>query len=276
VNRKRVNRKFVARCGVTLGLLAAASILFPGRASNLAAAPDSQKTAAPKITWTAPDSTTIPAGPMGDSIRLGLSIFNNTPKYAGKYVGNKMSCTYCHVNSGTVAYGIPLVGVPGLFPLYRDREKAVVTYQERIEQCFQRSEFGHRVPNDSPEMTALVAYSQWLSQGQVTGRALPGRGLIKLPALTGDITRGGQIYSQQCAVCHGPQGAGLLPTFPALWGPDSFSDGAGMNKISNMAAFVQHNMPQTSPGSLTPQEAYDVATYVHSKPHSHFVLKDHQ
>jgi len=213
---------------------------------------------------------------MGDSIRLGLSIFNNTPKYAGKYVGNKMSCTYCHVNSGTVAYGIPLVGVPGLFPLYRDREKAVVTYQERIEQCFQRSEFGHRVPNDSPEMTALVAYSQWLSQGQVTGRALPGRGLIKLPALTGDITRGGQIYSQQCAVCHGPQGAGLLPTFPALWGPDSFSDGAGMNKISNMAAFVQHNMPQTSPGSLTPQEAYDVATYVHSKPHSHFVLKDHQ
>jgi thiosulfate dehydrogenase len=42
-----------------------------------------------------------------------------------------------------------------------------------------------------------------------------------------------------------------------------------------MAAFVQHNMPQNAPDTLTPQEAYDVATFVHSKPHSQFVMKDH-
>jgi thiosulfate dehydrogenase len=271
-----VNRKMVARCGAALSLFAGAGILFSGRAGNLAAAQDSQKAAEPAITWKAPDPSTIPEGPMGDSIRLGSQIFNNTPKYAAKYVGNKMSCNNCHVNGGTVAWGIPLVGVPGLFPLYRDREKAVVTYQERIQQCFQRSEFGHRLPNDSPEMTALVAYSQWLSKGQVTGSPFPGRGLVKLPALTGNIKRGGQIYEQKCSLCHGPQGAGTTPVFPALWGPDAFSDGAGMNGIQKMAAFVQHNMPQTDPGSLTPQEAYDVASYVHSQPHLHFEMKDHQ
>ncbi len=86
--------------------------------------------------WTAPDPTTIPQGPLGESIRLGLRIFNETPKYAAPFVGNKMSCGDCHLKSGTVPYAIPIVGVPGLFPMYREREKTIVTYEERIEQCF--------------------------------------------------------------------------------------------------------------------------------------------
>ena len=48
------------------------------------------------------------------------------------------------------------------------------------------------------------------------------------------------------------------------------------NLGDEMAAFVQHNMPQTNPGSLTPQDAYDVAAYVHGKPHSRFELKEHR
>ena len=226
--------------------------------------------------WTAPDPATIPEGPLGDSIRLGLRIFNDTPKYAAAYVGNKMSCGHCHAKSGTAPYAIPIVGVPGLFPMYRDREKQVITFEERIEQCFQRSENGHRVPNNSPEMTALVAYSQWLSKDQPTAHQFPGRGLVHLPELSADAIRGSQIYSQQCATCHAPDGAGQPPKIPPLWGPDAYSDGAGMNDITKMAAFVQHNMPQTNPGSLTPQDAYDVAAYVHGKPHSRFELKEHR
>jgi cytochrome c len=41
-----------------------------------------------------------------------------------------------------------------------------------------------------------------------------------------------------------------------------------MNQVSKMAAFVLRNMPQNNPGSLTRQQAYDVAAYVASKPHS--------
>jgi thiosulfate dehydrogenase len=233
-----------------------------------------QNSSAP-TTWAVPTPETIPEGPLGESIRLGLKVFDDTPKYAAPYVGNKLSCGHCHLKSGTVPYAIPLVGVPGLFPMYRDREKEVVTFEERIEQCFQRSEDGHRIPNNSPEMVGLVAYSQWLSKDQITGRPIVGRGLSKLPELSGDPDRGGQVYSKQCAQCHGPEGAGQPPAIPPLWGPDSYNDGAGMNEIGKMAAFVQHNMPQTNPGSLTPQQAYDVAAYVHSKPHRRFDMREH-
>ena len=66
---------------------------------------------------------------------------------------------------------------------------------------------------------------------------------------------------------------GATAAIPALWGHDAFSDGAGMNEIGKMAAFVQRNMPQSNPGSLTAQQAYDVAAYVHSKPHVPFNMK---
>lgn len=261
---------------VALALFGTASIGFAAP-QNSAQVGEPSKSGPGTATWTAPDPAAIPQGPLGDSIRLGLQVFNDTPQFAAPYVGNKISCAHCHVGSGTVAYSMPLVGVPGMFPLYREREKEVVTFEERIEECFQRSEFGHRVPNNSPEMTGLVAYAQWLSKDQPAGRPFPGRGLVQLPAgLAGDVDRGSLIYAKQCALCHGANGDGQLPAIPALWGPDSYSDGAGMNNIDRMAAFVQHNMPQTNPGSLTAQQAFDVAAYVHSKPHEHFQIKDHQ
>jgi len=51
-----------------------------------------------------------------------------------------------------------------------------------------------------------------------------------------------------------------------LWGPASFNDGAGMSGVQKMAKFVQHNMPQNAPGSLSPQQAYDLAAYIEGKP----------
>jgi len=267
-------RGITMRCGLAAASVFSVLILLTVCSASFGAprspqVPDSAKA------WVAPDTSTIPAGPLGDSIRLGMHVFNDTPKYAEKYVGNKLSCTHCHIDGGTVSKGMPMVGLPGIFPMYRDREKTVITFEERIEQCFQRSESGHRVPNDSPEMTGLVAYAQWLSKDQVTGRPFPGRGLVDLPELNGDAAKGSQIYAQQCAICHGADGVGKPPAIPALWGPDSYSDGAGMNQIAKMAAFVQHNMPQNEPDSLTPQESYDVAAYIHSKPHTVFIMKDH-
>lgn len=263
------------RCGIVAVVFFSAALALSTTPTILGASPHPGQAADSAKIWTPPDPTTIPAGLMGDSIRLGMQIFNNTPKYAEKYVGNKLSCTHCHVDGGTVSKGMPMVGLLGMFPMYREREKTVITFEERIEQCFQRSETGHRIPNDSPEMAGLVSYVQWLSKDQVAGHPYPGRGLVDLPELNGDVERGSQIFTEQCAVCHGADGAGKLPVAPALWGPNSFSDGAGMNQIAKMAAFVQHNMPQSMPDTLTPQEAYDVAAYVHSKPHTPFVMKDH-
>lgn len=257
-------------------LCVALALAFLGVAHTFGAPQDSSPAPAPAKTWTRPDTATIPTGPLGDSIRLGLQVFNDTPKYAAPYVGNKMSCTHCHVNSGTVADAIPMVGLPGMFPVYRDREKEVVTFEERIEECFERSENGHRVPNNSPEMTGLVAYTQWLSKDQVTGRPFPGRGLPPLPELNGDKDRGSQIYTEQCVICHGADGAGKIPAIPAVWGPNAYNQGAGMYGIAKMAQFISQNMPQTDPGSLTPQQAYDVAAYIHFMPHTPFDIKQHQ
>jgi thiosulfate dehydrogenase len=268
-------RGIAIRCGMVAVVAFAIFVALAATSTSFGAPPDPAQTGGSPKTWVAPDPASIPAGPLGDSIRLGMNVFNDTPKYAEKYVGNKMSCTHCHIDGGTVAYGIPMVGLPGIFPMYRDREKTVITFEERIEQCFQRSENGHRVPNDSVEMTGLVAYTQWLSKDQATGHSFPGRGLVDIPELSGDITKGNQIYTEKCAVCHGADGAGKLPVAPALWGPNAFSDGAGMNQIPKMAAFVQHNMPQSLPGSLTAQEAYDVSAFIHSKPHVVFSMKDH-
>lgn len=220
--------------------------------------------------WQPPDPATIPKGPLGNSIQLGLQLFQDTPRFAKAYVGNRMNCADCHVNNGTAAYGIPLVGVPGMFPMYRERAGRVITLEDRIQECITRSENGRPLPPTSPQMVALIAYMQWLSQGQAAGHPFPGRGLVKLTEMKGDPQRGAAIYTKQCASCHGDDGAGDPPTFPPLWGHNSYNDGAGMNAVDTMAAFVRHNMPLSEPGSLSPQDAYDVSAYVATKPRPKF------
>ena len=217
-----------------------------------------------------PDPGSIPKGHLGDNIRLGLQIFRDTPRYASAYVGNLLSCSDCHLQDGTTAYSSPLVGVPGLFPMYNKRAGRVITFEDRIQECFTRSENGRPLPYRSRELAAIVAYIQWLSRGLPVGRVLRGRGLVRLPHLEGDPVRGAGIYEQQCVVCHLANGAGNPPIVPPLWGRNSFNDGAGMSHVAQMAAFVKHNMPQTHPGTLTPQQAFDVAAYVDSKPRPKF------
>lgn len=203
-------------------------------------------------------------------VQQGKKIFDETPKYAGQYVGNKLSCNDCHIQSGTAAYAAPMIDLAGLFPMYNKRAGHVISLQNRIQECFARSEAGRPPAEDSPEMQALVAYVRWLSRDQVKGRPYPGRGLVKLPPLEGDPVRGKAVYARECAGCHGSDGAGVPPVLPAVWGPDSFNDGAGMNDPNKMAAFVIHNMPQNHPGTLTPQEAYDVSAFIHTMPRPKF------
>lgn len=50
--------------------------------------------------------------------------------------------------------------------------------------------------------------------------------------------------------------------YPPLWGARSYNWGAGMATIDKAAAFIHANMPQGQEGSLTVQEAWDVATFM--------------
>jgi thiosulfate dehydrogenase len=154
--------------------------------------------------------------------------------------------------------------------MYNKRAGHIISLRDRIEECFVRSENGTPLPYDSPEMQAIVDYIDWISQPEPARMSFVGRGLITLPHLKPDPRRGASVYAEQCAGCHGDQGEGRAPLFPPVWGPNSFNDGAGMNGIDKMAAFVQHNMPQNRPGILSAQDALDVSGYIHSQPRPAF------
>ena len=220
--------------------------------------------------WQLPDAGKIPAGERGASIRYGRELFHDTPALASAYVGDKLSCSNCHIADGVAPHAAPLVGTSQTFPKFSKRAGRSITLEDRIEECFARSENGRPLPYDSREMHALVDYIGWLSEPRPQYLPFVGRGLIALPTLTPDPARGAQIYATQCAGCHGTNGAGGRPLFPPLWGPDAFNDGAGMHHITKMAAFVQANMPQNRKGMLSAQDALDVSAYIHAQPRPAF------
>ena len=93
-----------------------------------------------------------------------------------------------------------------------------------------------------------------------------GRGFREITAASPpDPTRGKTLYATQCAMCHGAAGQGIKAgsgyAVPPLWGPDCFNTGAGMARIETAAAFVQAKMPLDRPGTLGPQDAFDIAAY---------------
>jgi thiosulfate dehydrogenase len=211
-----------------------------------------------------------PESPEMELVREGKLVFDETPKFAPGYVGNKLACDDCHIKSGTAAYAAPMIDLAGLFPMFNKRAGHTISLQNRIQECFSRSEAGKPLPIDSPQMKALVAYINWLSRDGAKGQPYSERGFVKLPKLTGNPVRGRVIYMSQCAGCHGVDGAGVPPILPAVWGPNSYNDGAGMNNLAKMAAFVFHNMPQNHPRTLTPQQAFDVSAFVHTMPRPRF------
>lgn len=205
-------------------------------------------------------------------VARGENIFNHTPDYAADYTGGTLSCESCHAQGGRQPLASPMTGVVGRFPQMSKRAGRVITVQDRIRECFVRSENGRPPADDSDVMHALVAYLESMSPkdkpvpaNSEAARAA-GVGIPLLPELKPDPERGAELYATQCAGCHGDRGQGRNGrTWPPLWGPDSFNDGAGMNRVTTFAAFIHHNMPQNRKGVLSVQDAWDISAYVHQQ-----------
>lgn len=220
--------------------------------------------------WKRPSVDTILNVSQKADVVRGQLLFTETPIYRATFAHAKLSCSSCHAEGGIQPFASPVVGISPLFPMYSERAGRLISLKDRVEECIVRSENGTPIGYDSPEMSAIISYIDWLSEPQVGRRPLGGRGLVKIPNLTPDLLHGAEIYTTHCAGCHGANGGGAPYIFPPLWGPDSFSDGAGMNNVSKMAAFVQHNMPQNRMGILTAQEAYDVSSFINKQPRPKF------
>lgn len=214
-----------------------------------------------------PDFETIPDSPYGESIHRGKTYLEKTYEQLPKYVGAKINCTSCHLDSGTRAFAGPWVGIVTRFPQYRSRSAKMDTLVDRVNDCFERSLNGKRLPEGSREMTDILSYMTWLSTGYSIGQSIEGSGMPKLALKREpDLAKGKIVYQVKCLSCHQSNGQGLYTEqgqaiFPALWGPKSFNIGAGMARLHTAAGFVKHNMPQGQEGSLTDDEAWDVAAY---------------
>jgi thiosulfate dehydrogenase len=250
-----------------------------------------QETTPAQQIWTVPEIGALPNNDYGRLVRRGRDLITATyahigpevPDRAKRFAGNNLACSNCHLQAGTKKFGIPLFGLFGAFPHYSVRSGVKITIEDRLNSCMTRSMNGRPLPAGAPEMQALVSYIKFLSTGVSPGQLLPGMGTGNMPELDrpADPTRGETGYANACVACHGPDGAGIhrsLPTtdlgymVPPLWANDSFNDGAGMARLITAANFLNFNMPHgvdyLNP-QLSPEQAWDIAAYVVSRPRPH-------
>ncbi|WNM57129.1 c-type cytochrome [Candidatus Nitrospira allomarina] len=224
---------------------------------------------------TLPSVDDVPAGPKGEAIRYGFELIVHTQQHLKEYVGNSLTCQNCHLGAGRTPHAAPFVGLYSLYPIYRTKNDKVTTLEMRINSCFRRSMNGKPLPYDSKEMTALVSYMAWLSEGIPVGIEIPERGFPRIePTRPPDPTQGKKLFTAKCAVCHGLHSEDTAVA-PHLWGPYSFNNGAGMARIPTLAAFIRHNMPRDQGDTLTKDEAYDLAAFILSQPRPDFPDRIH-
>jgi thiosulfate dehydrogenase len=219
-----------------------------------------------------PSDSLIPDGPMGSAIRHGRAILLATRDSLPQHVGNALSCTNCHLDAGRRESG-SWVGVHARYPQYRARSNIVETIEYRINDCFRRSMNGTPLGSEEPAMRDITAYFAFLSRGVPVGTP-PRQAAGPWPAMKRDAAAGATVFRASCARCHGADGEGTAAA-PPVWGPRSYNIGAGMARVFTAANFIRKNMPFDQPGTLTDQEALDVAAYVNSQPRPDFKGKEH-
>ena len=241
--------------------------------------------------WTVPDINALPDDARGRLVRHGRDLLTMTYAYIGphapdrdtRFAGNNLACGNCHLEAGTKKFGLPIYGLASDFPRYSARTGADISIEDRINSCMTRSMNGRALPNDAPEMQAIVAYIKFLSTGVAPGERLPGLGTGHMPELNraADPKRGEPIFARVCASCHNTDGSGIRRGTagtdlgylnPPLWGSDSFNDGTGMARIITLANFIHFNMPHGTDyldARLSVEEAWDIAAYVEAQPRPH-------
>ncbi|GAC1410677.1 MAG: c-type cytochrome [Burkholderiaceae bacterium] len=263
-------KRSICKLACVTMMLAASSY----EAGAAASAPTTKASVAASVappSYTPPAADSIPDDGFGKTVRLGEQIFLHTRENAGKYVGNSLNCVSCHLDAGRKPNSSPMGAAYLMYPAYRSKNGHVNTFAERLQGCFHFSMNGKPPPLGDPALVALETYAYWLAKGAPVGQKIPGQGYptVAKPPLPADFARGRQVYEQRCALCHNAAGEGQSSAgktvFPPLWGPKSFNWGAGMHDVKNAAGFIKANMPLGLGGTLSDQDAWDVATFMDSQ-----------
>lgn len=231
-----------------------------------------------------PQDTEILKEPNAEEIIYGKRLLNETKRLLPEHVGAEMNCNSCHISQGKVPLGDPYINSFNFYPRVMPRAGKEVDLEMRINGCFRRSMNGKPLDREGPEMKAMIAYMEWLSQKIPQSQRVDIQNAGEVDtSLVADTERGEKIYYAQCASCHGDNGEGMKDSrgdivFPPLWGDESFNIGAGMARTYKAAAFVKYNMPMSVQtkglwghgGILSDQDAVDVAEFFAHKPRPDF------
>lgn len=228
----------------------------------------------------------LPGGvPVEATAELGRQLLRETSVLMGprqqnpalRFTGSNLDCASCHLDTGTKPGTLTLLTAAAKYPRFSGRDGVEGDLLDRINGCMVRSMNGRELPRDSVQLNAMATYVEELGRQYAVmgnGRKDPREPEPFVePARAADIAAGEQVYQKRCQVCHGSNGEGLPATldlqegylFPPLWGPDSFNNGAGMNRLLTAAPFIKARMPLGQP-DLSSDEAYDVAAFVNSHP----------
>jgi thiosulfate dehydrogenase len=231
-----------------------------------------QQAAKPRVPFRVPDENELTDSVFKASALRGRAILLATRDSLPHNVGNALRCASCHLEGGLKRDAMPWVGSYARFPQYRARSGKVDLIEDRINDCFERSMNGSRLNASGRDMRDIVAYFAFLSRGIPVGAEMEGQGFPRLAPLKGDPNRGTTVFISTCSRCHGGTGQGSAIA-PPLWGSRSYNVGAGMARINTAASFIYKLMPIDRAQQLTPQQAFDVASYVNTRPRPGFPKK---
>ena len=231
-----------------------------------------QQTVKRVVPFRVPSETELKDSTFRASAFRGRAILLATRDSLPHNVGNSLRCASCHIDGGLRRDAMPWIGSYARFPQYRARSGKVDLIEDRINDCFRRSMNGQALAPSGRDMRDIVTYFAFLSNGIPVGAEMEGQGFPRLQPLKGDAHRGAAVFTSTCARCHGANGSGT-PLAPPLWGPRSYNVGAGMARINTAASFIHALMPIDRAQHLNPQQAYDVATYINTRPRPDFPAK---
>lgn len=231
--------------------------------------------------WKAPAESIVPVANR-ELVLYGKELIANTAQYLGPHgkvaaLSNGMNCQNCHLEAGTKPWGNNYSAVASTYPKFRARSGKTESIVKRVNDCFERSLNGKALDSTSREMNAIVAYIRFLGEGVPKGESPKGSGIWKVPYLdrAADPVKGKVAYEQKCVSCHGATGQGIAKpdgsgyTFPPLWGPHSYNQGAGLFRVSRLAGYIKANMPlgaSWDKPQLSDAEAWDLAGFINSMP----------
>jgi thiosulfate dehydrogenase len=226
-----------------------------------------------------PDDTPAPTEEYGRRLIAQTSwlMGPDHPDPARRFTGNRLNCASCHLDAGRSPGTLSLLETFDKYPRFSGRDGKDADLKERIDGCMERSMNGRKLPRDSVEMDAMVAYlrsisEQWVATS-LSRRVVVEPPSLRLPSRAADLVNGKAVYEDRCRVCHGRDGEGLFASpdtrrgyvLPPLWGDDTFNNGAGMGRVITAARFIKARMP-LGRADLTDDQAYDVAAFINSRP----------